>query len=61
MHGENNQKMSTCGEVKPDGDSAATLLTNSLVVFQCESCRAIVGDATNWVAATEPLRVCSYQ
>ena len=45
------------------GDQEATscdfegLLSDAQVVFQCESCRSILGDATNWIAATQPLEV----
>ncbi|XP_076465785.1 protein Mis18-alpha-like [Babylonia areolata] len=33
----------------------ASMVSDSHVVFQCESCRSILGDATTWISAEETL------
>ncbi|KAL8602239.1 hypothetical protein ACOMHN_022752 [Nucella lapillus] len=38
-----------------NGIDKGGVLSDIHVVFQCESCRSILGDATNWIAAHEAL------
>ena len=49
--------MMAAGDQEATGCDFEGLLSDAQVVFQCESCRSILGDATNWIAATQPLEV----
>ena len=50
-------QMMAAGDQEATGCDFEGLLSDAQVVFQCESCRSILGDATNWIAATQPLEV----
>ncbi|KAK7116586.1 uncharacterized protein [Littorina saxatilis] len=43
------------GDNQASSSNGEGVLADTQVVFQCESCRSILGDATNWIAATEAL------
>ncbi|XP_025077120.1 protein Mis18-alpha-like [Pomacea canaliculata] len=49
------ESASSTREVETSGFNLEAVLAESMIVFQCESCRSILGDSTKWLAAYEAL------